>query len=109
MEERTIHLKTRGEFKNILEKYEYIIVKLTASWCDPCKKSTPLFNNYFKQLPEKYICVIVDIDIVSKNMFDCSSIPTFINYIKGEKQDIQVGSDPDKIKNFFVKSLQRTL
>jgi len=107
MSERTINLKSREEFKQLLNKYDYIIVKLTASWCNPCKRCTPTFNGYFEQMPKKFICIIVDIDIISKTFFNCSSVPTFINYIKGEKQDVHVGSDPDGIKQFFIKTLNR--
>lgn len=107
MSERTINLKSRDEFKQILNKYNYIIVKLTASWCGPCKKSTPIFNEYFNQMPSKFICVIADIDVVSKKFFNCSSVPTFMNYINGERLDIHTGSDPDGIKLFFQKTLNR--
>jgi len=107
MDERVINLKSRDEFLKIINSNDYVIVKLTASWCGPCKKATPLFNHYFQQMPDKFICVIVDIDVVSKSFFKCSSVPTFINYIKGERQDIQVGSDPEGIKNFFIKTLKR--
>lgn len=107
MSERIINLKSRDEFRQILNKYDYIIVKLTASWCGPCKKSTPVFNEYFSQMPSKFICVIADIDVVSKKFFNCSSVPTFMNYIKGQRLDIHVGSDSDGIKQFFQKTLNR--
>jgi thioredoxin 1 len=107
MSERVINLKSREEFIKILNNYNYIIVKLTASWCGPCKKSTPLFNELFNQMPSKFICVIADIDVVSKKFFNCSSVPTFMNYINGERHDIHNGSDSNGIKNFFQKTLNR--
>ena len=107
MDERIINLKSREEFIQLINKHNYIIVKVTATWCGPCKKCTPVFNEYFKQMPSKFICVIADIDVVSKKFFNCSSVPTFMNYIKGEKYDIHVGSDSNGIKQFFQKTLSR--
>ena len=60
--------------QNLIEKNTYVLIDFTASWCGPCKKSTPIFNEYFNQMPSKFICVIADIDVVSKKFFNCSSV-----------------------------------
>jgi len=109
MDERTFNLKTRSEFKQFVSVNNYVVVKLTASWCGPCKKCTPYFNECFEQLPGKFKLVIVDIDDGNLGgMFRARSVPTFYNYINGYPQDIQAGSGEPGIKQFFIKTFNRT-
>mgnify|MGYP001396966454 CR=1 FL=1 len=108
MEERTYNLKTRQQFKQFVSENKFVVVKITASWCGPCKRCTPMFNEYFQSLPEKFKLVIVDVDEGNlAGMFRSRSVPTFINYINGLPNDIQVGATEEGIKSFFRKTFSR--
>ena len=108
MENRIHTIKTREDLKNYLKNYDFMIVKFTASWCGPCKRINPTFEHYFLQLPEEFICAIVDIDEGKSlaNSLRIKSVPTFMSYIKGECKDINVGANEDKLFSFFKKSLE---
>jgi len=106
MEERTFNLKTREEFHKFINNNEYVVVKVTATWCGPCKRSKPMFNGLFKQLPEKFKLVIVDVDEGNlAGMFKFKSVPTYVNYTKGLPGDIGIGAEKDSLVSFFQKTL----
>lgn len=103
MEERTIRPKNRDEFKKCINGINNFVVKFTASWCGPCKKIKPLFNKLFNELPKDFYYVEVDIDNAKNvaNLLRVKSVPTMINYKNGMGEFMIVGSDEDKLKNFF--------
>tara|TARA_Y100001970_G_scaffold289556_1_gene420337 strand:+ start:168 stop:509 length:342 start_codon:yes stop_codon:yes gene_type:complete len=104
MEERTLRPNSREDFKKIVNQLPYFIVKFTASWCGPCKRSQPLVNKLFNQLPKDFYYVEIDIDKPIKsvaNSLRIKSVPTMMNYKNGMGEFMVVGSDEDKIKNFF--------
>ena len=80
MEDRIHFLNTRQDMREYAKAYEYIIVKFTAPWCQPCKNINPLFKELFLKLPEKFICVVVNIDNGKdlSNALRIRSVPTFL-------------------------------
>lgn len=109
MENRIFYLTTREEFRKFVSLNKYVVVKVTASWCGPCKRSAPLFNDLFQKLPESFVCVIVDVD-EGKNLagfFKFRSVPTLVNYIDGLAYDIAIGAEEKTIRDFFSKTLKR--
>ena len=46
-------LTTRDELSNFLRTHSVVIVKFTATWCGPCKRSTPLVNELYNKMPDK--------------------------------------------------------
>ena len=109
MEDRIHFLNTRQDMREYAKAYEYIIVKFTAPWCQPCKNINPLFMELFLKLPEKFICVVVNIDNGKdlSNALRIRSVPTFLNFIKGNMEDVCVGSNKEQLIDFFKKSQQR--
>ena len=73
------HVNTHKEFKNIIENYNSLIaVDFTATWCGPCKKIAPVFN----ELNNKYNNVMfikVDVDDNEETSEACNirAMPTF--------------------------------
>ena len=60
---KVLNFTNRQEFKEYLKKNPNFIVKFTATWCRPCRESTPLVMEFFEQcktLPGPM--VIVDAD-----------------------------------------------
>ena len=88
---------------------DLFIVKVTASWCAPCKQIHP----YFVEIAKENGIVYEEIDIESDNTEDqefCNkmsvkSLPTFIAFKRGEQVDSLVGGQKDKLKQ-MVENLK---
>ena len=102
--------ETREEFNKVISnnKSKIIIVKASAEWCNPCKRTAPIVDKLFETLPSNKLLIKLDIDD-SENVasyLKIRKLPTFISYINGEKTDILLGSDVKQITNFFNKCKQ---
>ena len=102
-------LKTRQEFVNFVSSHDYVIVKLGAEWCGPCKRIKDTVLDLFDKMDMK--CYLIDIDVDQSpeiaSALKVKVLPTFINFIKGERQDIYSTGDVVKIKEFFQKTYMR--
>lgn len=75
------------------------IICFSASWCVPCKKIKPLYQNYIKDYNNiKYYDVDIDEDEKLTNEMNIKSIPTFVFLENGKKINELVGSDLEKLK-----------
>ena len=75
-----------------------VLVDFTASWCGPCKKIGP----YFEELATKYpdvIFVKIDVDDLDDVAAECgiSAMPTFQLYSNGVKVQEMTGADETKL------------
>jgi thiol-disulfide isomerase/thioredoxin len=99
---KVVTLKTRDELKNFLKNNRYVIVKVSATWCGPCKRIQPLVNLLYSKL-QNVDLVLVDYDegkdIVS--YLRVKSVPYLINYINGTSEDILTSSNKENVINFF--------
>ena len=75
-----IILENREDLTEYLKttKYEYVILKFTATWCNPCKVVDPFIENLitekeneFKEQPNKFLYIKVDVD-------DCFDLYSFL-------------------------------
>ena len=90
-------LETRQDLVSHLKntKYEYTVMKFTASWCAPCQKIQPDLDNILENMsskfsnnPDKFQYISVDVDenfdlyafLKSKKMV--RGIPTIFLYKK---------------------------
>ena len=96
-------------FKKLAENPGLIIVKFGADWCGPCKRIAPLVSNYHSQL-DNVSMVLVDADRGDiSSWLKVKTIPTLINFVKGERYDILTSSEPSQVKQFFVSTAERAL
>ena len=90
-----IYLTTRDEVIEYLKTHKIVIIKFTATWCGPCKRSLPLVTELFNQMPNNISMIVVDIDkgrdIASA--MKIKSVPTMYNYIDGSPMDSVIGSN----------------
>lgn len=109
-------LITRVDLGKLLEKNNgVIIIKFGAKWCGPCKNIEGLVNQYFDMMPTQVSTLEVDIDdavdvygfLRSKKVVN--GIPVILAYYKDNlhytPDDIVVGTDPTKIKQFFSRCI----
>lgn len=104
-------------------KFDTTIIKLTATWCGPCKKIAPyvhvLNQEYSKTHSFEYIEVDVDdsMDLYAmfKKMKMANGVPTFLSF-KKESYDPSTyyvpfkcfsGANPQALEQFYRASLTR--
>jgi len=104
-----VYLTTRDELSKFLNTHSVVIVKFTATWCGPCKRSTPLVNELYSKMPNNVSMIIVDIDKGKDiaSALKVRSVPTMYNFINGAPMDSVVGASSDHITSFFRKTLAR--
>ena len=93
-------LKSDAEFNTELVKAggKLVVVDFFATWCGPCKKIAP----YFEQLETQYKDVLflkVDVDICQQTAAKCniSAMPTFQLFKNRSKVEEVVGGDVQKL------------
>ncbi len=104
------NLKTRLEFVDFISSHDYVIVKCGAEWCGPCKRIKPTVLSLFDNMGEVNV-YLIDIDVDKSpeiaSALKVKILPTFINFIKGEQQDIYPTSNVERIKEFFRVTTMR--
>lgn len=83
-----------SEFNDLLSTQRLIVVDFTATWCYPCSRIAPIFE----QLSEKYpqaTFLKVDVDVCQEIAIahDVTSMPTFIFYKSGKIIDCMGGAN----------------
>ena len=107
----TYNLTKRVELKELVSKKKPLIIKFTATWCGPCKKIAPIFNNLTEKVKHLVDVVIVDADEGSDI---CSALkvrgyPTFISYVNGEMSESLIGASESELLAFFKATISRLL
>jgi thioredoxin-like negative regulator of GroEL len=110
----------RNQFQQLLQVNPgYIIIKITAEWCKPCKKIQPLVEQWFAGFPKEVQCVELDVDenddiyaYFRKNKI-VAGIPAILAYKKGNltigPNYSVLGSNISEINRMFhtcVKEIQ---
>lgn len=95
---------------------DIIIIKFSATWCQPCQKIKELCNELFNKTPDNVVCFDIDIDknrdlyvaLKSKKMI--KGVPTLFRFNCKKDRDINhwyipdasiSGSNETDIMNFF--------
>lgn len=90
------------ELNETFDKNDFTILKLSAEWCGPCKRISPLFETLSKD--NKYSNIYfaeVDMDkspdICKEYIID--GLPTFILFKKNEEISRFSGANESKLRN----------
>ncbi len=100
-------MKDRGELATFVKSNDYVIVKIGAEWCGPCKRIEPKLMELFNQMPDNIHLVMVDADEGDiAAALRVKVLPTFLNYIKGDLQDVYASGDADNLVKFFESTVK---
>tara|TARA_B100000902_G_C27319015_1_gene923145 strand:- start:678 stop:1052 length:375 start_codon:yes stop_codon:yes gene_type:complete len=107
----SIVLETRNQLKEYIKKNNIVIVKVSATWCGPCKKIAPQVNQLFSQMNNNVSMVLVDADKGSDicNFLRVKTVPHLVNYINGSPQDILTSSKNEDVLKFFNSTHVRSI
>jgi thiol-disulfide isomerase/thioredoxin len=93
-----------------------IIIKLSATWCGPCKRIEQQVYQWFDRFGNNMQPVIIDVDVsfelysFLKNKKMVNGIPALLCYRKGNlsyiPDDIAIGADVVGINNFFNRCIK---
>jgi len=116
-------IQTRKDLESYLAdtKYDTTIIKLTASWCGPCKKIAPVVHRlneaYSKTYRFEYLEIDVDdaLDLYAffKKMKMANGVPTFLTFKKSQFSPdtfyvpyrCMTGADSRGLEEFYKASL----
>ena len=83
-----------NEFNEILENNNVVVVKFSATWCNPCKTMEPILEDIANKFEGKIKVVDIDVDDSSEitTQYRIKNIPTIIYFKNGEAKDKTVGA-----------------
>jgi thiol-disulfide isomerase/thioredoxin len=98
-------------FEEYLNKFQYLIINISASWCKPCMMIKPLMEKYIQVInEEEFIYLKIDNSVYEMddrfhNMFHMKKIPYFGMISNKELKEFIVSGDfgevSKKIYNFI--------
>ncbi|ACO64799.1 predicted protein [Micromonas commoda] len=91
-------IESAEEFATLKKGDKPVLVDFTASWCGPCKKIGPFFEELAAKYPD-VVFVKIDVDDLDDVAAECgiSAMPTFQLYSNGVKVQEMTGADNDKL------------
>ena len=112
------NVKTSADLADVLDKNPgIVIVKLGATWCQPCKNIEPVVSSWLNKLDHECIQrVVLDIDECIdlygflKRKRVVKGVPTLLAYYKENTHyipdDVNFGSDQGDTNAFFVRCVE---
>lgn len=90
-----------GNFKEIINGQEPVLVDFFATWCGPCKIMHPVLDELKKELGDRVRILKIDIDSAENRklveLYNVRSVPTLYLFKQGRivwKQVGAIGLDP---------------
>ena len=99
---------TDVNFKECLEKNEWIVADFSAEWCGPCRTLAPIFDEVAEKLTGKVTFIKLDVDHAQSAAAQCqvTSVPTIIIFKSGTEVDRSVGvKDEDSLQSWITSSM----
>lgn len=80
------------------------ILDFTATWCGPCRRIAPLFEQLKEENKEiQFHKVDVDEDTETTKHFEIESMPTFVAVMDGKEIERFSGASEQKLKDLVEK------
>ena len=83
-------------FKEVIFKYDNVVVDFWAEWCGPCRMIAPIIDELAKEYAGKVVFAKLNVD-EAENIaieYGISAIPTLMFFKKGKPIDMMVGVHP---------------
>lgn len=96
-----VYILDTNEFNTYIRKHKNVIVRFTANWCTHCKRSKDQVMNLYEKKNIHMIVVETQKEQRISSMLKIKSLPTMWSYINGERSDVIMTSNSEKIENFF--------
>ncbi|MGK0291584.1 MAG: thioredoxin 1 [bacterium] len=95
-----VHVKDSEFEEKVLKSETPVLVDFWAEWCGPCRSIAPLLEDLAGEFDGKVTIAKVDVDSNPEfaGKFGVRGIPTLILFDKGEKKDMIVGADQNRIR-----------
>lgn len=76
----------KQDFEELVKKEGVVLVDFFASWCEPCKKLSPIIDQIKERYNDKVTVIKVDIDEETElaKEYDIIAIPTLLIFKNGE-------------------------
>jgi len=88
------YVETKEGFDKIIKETEVVFVDFTASWCPPCKRIKPVFEDWAEKFKDndkvKFVKIDVDENDAVAQEYAIRSMPTF-KVFKSGKEDANGG------------------
>lgn len=97
-----------GNFEQVVNGDQPVLVDFWAAWCQPCLRVAPVLDELADDLDGKLTIAKVNMDenLELASRFGVQSIPTFILFEKGEVKDRMLGAMPKAaFENFISRNL----
>jgi thioredoxin 1 len=97
--------KDLEEYKDKIDKMEYIVLFFTAAWCGPCKVMYPLIEKLSENMDNcKFYKIDVDEESTEEivELYGVQSMPTFYFIKNGEVKEKLTGANKDKFTELIT-------
>ena len=84
--------------KKIIQTTRIAIFKISAHWCEPCRRIAPIVDELASKINKPGEIMISAEDFDDKLSADVHSVPAFDYYFEGRKVHRQSGADVDELK-----------
>lgn len=87
------------------ENDKYLVIKASAEWCFPCKTVQPKYESLAKEMVDKAVFTIFDVDEQQDiaEQFKISAMPTFVVIKNNDILTQFSGANLKEIKNILDK------
>lgn len=91
-----------SDLQSDISKHDKVIVYFTASWCNPCKRISPVYKRFEDQFPNiKFIKIDSDSFPEATAAHGVTGLPTFIIFSKGKEIDRVTGSNEGRLEDLL--------
>ncbi len=104
------HPGTALQFKDILDKFEFVVVDFYADWCQPCKQMHKVFDAFAQDADLDdvlFVKINTDIHHTISNEYNIRSLPTIILFVDGKPIRFLYGSQDKKSLKKIIKETFR--
>jgi thioredoxin 1 len=86
-----IHVESTGQYRELLDTHDVVLVDFYADWCGPCKMIAPIVEELAAETSAAVVKVDIDAHQGLAQNLGVRGVPTLVVYADGEVHDRVVG------------------